>query len=446
MSASPFDSAMFRDLLGDREVQALFTDTAELRAMLLVWGALAKAQAAGGLIPADAADAIQRAAMEIQIDPAALRAETWQNAVPVPALAARFRAEMQAPEAAQFVHFGATSQDIIDTALALRLRQVLGLVEGRLRGLIGRLGALAEAEAGTPMLARTYGQAAVPTSFGAVVAGWGWPLVELLGEMDALRDQVLRVSLSGAAGTLSAMGPKGPDVRADLARGLGLADPGRSWHSDRSGLAALSAWATRVCGILSKFGADLCVLSRTEIGEVQLALGGASSTMPQKSNPVGPSVLGAIAAQVSGLNTVMQTALTHREQRDGAAWISEWMSLPQICIGLGRATALAAEIAQGIAAQPERMAGAIAATNGRIFAEALTFRLAREMPRPEAQAIVKALCTEDAPLQEAATARFPDLDLADIFDPAASLGTAPDEARAFAEKAAEVARESAGTS
>jgi 3-carboxy-cis,cis-muconate cycloisomerase len=444
MAASIYDSAMFRDLFQDRETAALFSDTAELRAMLLVWGALARAQSGIGLIPAEAADAIQRAAMEIQIDPAALSEETGRNAVVVPALAAAFRSEMKAPEEAQYVHFGATSQDIFDTALALRLRQVLVLAETRLTGLIGILGRLAYDHAETRMLARTYGQAAVVTSFGAVAASWGAPLIDALNELPALRGRVLRVSLSGAAGTLSAMGPEGPAVRAALAEGLGLTDPGHSWHSDRSGIAALSGWATRVTGSLGKMGADLCLLTRSELGEVNLGSGGGSSTMPQKSNPVGPSVLVAIASHVAGLNGVMQSGLVHREQRDGGAWIAEWMSLPQICLGLGRALSLGSEEAGSLAPVPEKMRASIDATGGAVFAEALTFRLARSLPRPDAQTLVKGLCArltdERTTLSELATREIVGHDLSGVFEPAAQMGTAPDEARAFAEAALRLAK------
>ena len=439
MSASTYDSAIFRDLMQDRETAALFSDTAELRAILLTWGALAIAQADAGLIPSDAADAIQRAALEIQVDPAALAAETGRNGVVVPALAAAFRAEMNAPDLAQYVHYGATSQDIIDTALALRLRQVLTLAETRLTGVVGTLGRMAAAHAETPMLARTYGQAAVVTSFGAVVAGWGAPLLDAVSELDAIRGRVLRVSLSGAAGTLSAMGPEGPAIRAGLARGLGLGDPGRSWHSDRSGLAALSGWATRLTGSLGKMGADLCLLARTGTAEVRLPAAGGSSTMPQKSNPVSQSVLVAIAANVAGLDHVMQSGLVHREQRDAGPWIAEWMSLPQICHGLGRSLALAGEVADGLEPDPARMRAAIDATGGAVFAEALTFRLARSLPRPDAQTLVEGLCArmaaEGASLPDLAAGEIVGHDLAGVFEPDAQLGTAPDEARAFAEAA-----------
>ena len=213
MPATPLDSAIYRDLLGDGEIAGLFTDNAELRAMLLVEGALAEAQAAQGLIPAESAEVIARAAREVQLDPAALAAATGRNAVPVPALVAAFRDALAAPEHAQYIHWGATSQDIMDTGLALRLRRVLEILEGRRAATLAALAGLAERHAELPMAARTYGQAATPTSFGAVVAGWGRPLIALRERGDALRPRLLQVSLGGAAGTLAAMGPEGPAVQ-----------------------------------------------------------------------------------------------------------------------------------------------------------------------------------------------------------------------------------------
>ena len=436
MPASAFDSAALRDLLSDRETAALFTDTAELRAMLLVWGALAQAQAQAGLIPETAARAIQRAAMEIQIDPAALAQATGQNAVVVPALVAQFRAEMKAPEHAQYLHFGATSQDIIDTGLALRLRQVIGLAETRLAALLRALGVLARDHAATVMAGRTYGQIATPITFGAQVAGWGAPLLRLHADLPRLRAGVAQVSLSGAAGTLSAMGPRGPEVRAALARGLGLADPEASWHTGRDGPAGLAAWICQVTQQLARIGEDLVTLTSSDVGEVRLPAAGASSTMPQKQNPVGPSVLVALGRLTLGLNQVMQGAAVHRQQRDAGAWIAEWLSLPQMCLALGRGLTLAGGLVPGLVPVPDRMARNLDDGSGLIFAEALSFRLARDMPRPEAQAEVKALCREvlakGGSLAARAAARWPDRDLGGAFDPAAQTGTAPEEARRFA--------------
>jgi 3-carboxy-cis,cis-muconate cycloisomerase len=437
MPASPLDSAIYRELFGDAEVARLFSDTAEVRAMLLVEGALAEVQGELGLIPETAARAIHRAAMELQIDPGALAAETGRNAVPVPALVAAFRAEMKAPEHAQFVHWGATSQDIMDTGLTLRLRKVLEIAEARVGAALTALATIAETHAETPMAARTYGQAATPTSFGAMAAGWGAPLLQLREELAALRPRLLVVSLGGAAGTLSAMGPQGPEIRARLAARLALGDPGASWHADRDRMAALAAWLTRLAGALGKMGEDLTLMSQTGIGEVDLGPGGGSSTMPQKANPVLPSLLVAIARQTAGLNGVMQGALVHRQNRDGAAWLTEWLTLPQMCILTARALAVAGELAGAVRPRHDRMAALIDDGTGLIFAEALTFALAARMPRPKAQEAVKALCREaqetGTPLRTLAERDFPG-DWAPVFDPARQMGVAPAEARAFAQR------------
>lgn len=444
MPATPYDSAIFRDLFGDAEIARLFTDSADIRAMLLVEGALAKAQGAAGLIPETAAAAIHRASLEVLIDPGALAAETGRNAVVVPALVTAFREAMQAPEHAQYVHWGATSQDIIDTALVLRLRQVLAIFETRMGDVLQALGRLAGDHAELPMVARTYGQAATVTSFGAVAAGWGRPLLRLRGAFGPVRDGVLAVSLAGAAGTLSAMGPAGPQVRARLAGELGLADPGASWHAERDRLTGLAAWITQVAAGLGKIGEDLILLTQSGIEEVRLDAAGASSTMPQKTNPVQPALLVGIARHLVALNGAMQGAALHRQQRDGAAWLTEWLTLPQMCLGLGRALAVAQDLAVSLSPDAARMRAAIDGGGGLIFAEALSFALARHMPRPQAQAEVKALCAtaraEAQPLSALAAARWPEFDLASVFDPARQMGTAPDEARAFAVLAAGTGR------
>ncbi len=204
MPASLAASAIYGALFNDPETSALFTDSAEVRAMMLVEGTLAKVQGALGLIPADAAAYLHRASFELQIDPAGLAAETAINGVPVPALIAAFGKVAQAPEMTQWLHWGATSQDIMDTALALRLKRLVDLWDRRLAGLAKALGQLAESHADVAMAARTYGQSATPTSFGAVVASWGHPILRHRARLGALKADLCQVSLSGAAGTLSA--------------------------------------------------------------------------------------------------------------------------------------------------------------------------------------------------------------------------------------------------
>ena len=432
MPAAAADSALYRHLLGDDETANLFTDSAEVRAMLLVEGILAKVQGDLGIIPLDSALFIDRASREVQIDPASLAKETATNGVPVPALVAAFRKAMEAPEHAQYIHWGATSQDIYETAQALRLRQVIALWDKRLAEIIAKLGALAEEHADLPMAARTYGQVATPTSFGAVIAGWGWPLIRHRARLAEVKGQLAVVSLGGAAGTLSAMGPEGPAVRAGLAKALMLQDPGHSWHAERDSIAAFGAVMSGIAGSLAKMGADLVIAAQSGIGEVAIAGAGGSSTMPQKQNPVGPSVLVALARQVTALSGALQGAAIHQQQRDGAAWFTEWLVLPQMAISTGRALALGLDLAGRIAPMPEAMAAGLDDGSGLINAEAYTFALARHMPRPEAQAIVKATCAKakaggpslGALLAEA----YPALDLS----AAGGLGEAPAEARAFA--------------
>lgn len=438
MPASPADSALYGQLLGDEEMSRLFSDDAEVRAMLQVEGALAAVQGALGVIPANAATFIARAAQDVQIDAAALGQDTATNGVPVPGLLAAFRAAAGAPDMMQYLHWGATSQDIVDTALALRLRQVMDLWETRLAALIRQLAEMADRHADLPMVGRTYGQNATPTSFGAVVAGWGWPLLTWQASLVNVRAAVLQVSLSGAAGTLSAMGADGPQVRAGLAQALGLADPGRSWHADRSSMAQLSGLMAGLAGSLGKLGEDLLLLTQSGLDEVSLGGGGASSTMPQKHNPVAPSVLVALSRQAIGLSAILQGASLHRQQRDGAAWFTEWLVLPQMCISLGRMLGLSIDLLATLSPDAAAMRLQLEGGQGLIHAEALSFFLTAQMPRPEAQALVKALCTEAAAtgrtLASVAEVRLPGVDLSPVFlNP--GLGQAPAEARAFAARA-----------
>lgn len=436
MAASVFSSELYCRLFPAGDAGKLFTDSAELRAMLLVEGALAKVQGDMGLIPSEAAAYIHRASMEIPLDPGALAAATGTNGVTVPGLVAAFRKEMKAPEFAQYVHWGATSQDIMETGQTLRLRQYLSLLETSLTQMLTDLGALAETHADLPMPGRTYGQHATPVTFGATVAHWGAPLLDLLAELPALRDRTLLVSLSGAAGTGAAFGPQAAQLRADLAKALNLKDPERSWHADRGPMLALAGWLTRLCTALGKLGEDLILLTQTGISEVTLGAAGGSSTMPQKQNPVQPSAIVALARLVIGLNATLQGAGLHRQDRDGAAWFTEWLTLPQLCLAAASALEHGKSLAATLGPNPDAMHTALTSTLDLIHAEALSFRLAAHMPRPEAQAAVKTLCkqagADNAPLSTLARAAYPELDLGDIFDPAQQTGQAPTEARAFA--------------
>ncbi|MCU4653326.1 lyase family protein [Roseibacterium sp. SDUM158016] len=438
MSVSPFDSALHRELFGDAEIARLFSDTAEVRAMMLVLGALAKAQGAAGTIPEVSGAFLHRAMMEAQVDPAGLAQATGANGVTVPGLVAALRKALDAPEHAQYLHWGATSQDIQDSALMLRMRQALMLIEARIGAALTALADLAEAHAETLQAARTYGQVATPSSFGALAAAWGGPLLRLLDRLEALRPRCLCVSLSGAAGTASMLGADPAALRASVAVGLGLSDPGGSWHASRDRIGEIAGWLADLSTACGKAGGDLVILTRSELGEVRLPGAGASSTMPQKQNPVAPSLLVALARFAPPQAAILQGAALHAEARDGAAWFAEWLTLPPLTAAAAKSVAVLGEIARGLEADAGTMAARAGDPLGLIHAEALSFALAAGMPRAEAQALVKALAAEaretGTPLPALVSRERPGFGLPDLAPPGV-LGTAPAEARAFARSA-----------
>ncbi|MBB06361.1 MAG: 3-carboxy-cis,cis-muconate cycloisomerase [Pseudooceanicola sp.] len=436
MAGTVHDSAIYHKLFDAGDASRLFTDSAEVRAMLIVEGALAKAQGSLGIIPELSAAAIHRATLEIPLDPGTLGGPAASNGVPVPGLVAAFRTEMQAPEHAQYLHWGATSQDIVDTGLMLRLRQLLSLIEDGLRETLRDLATLARDHADQAMAGRTYGQYATPVSFGSVVAGWGHPLLDCLDELESLRASSLWVSLAGAAGTGAVWGNEAPALRKALADQLGLRDPGRNWHADRGPVMRIAAWLTRVAVALGKMGEDLVLMAQSGVGEIRLGASGGSSTMPQKQNPVQPSVLIAVARQIVGLNGTLQGAGMARQERDGAAWFTEWLVLPQLCLSAAAAVQTARALAPGLSPARDAMAAVFDRSQGLMQAEALSFHLAAQMPRPEAQAEVKRLCkaviASGGTLQDAAREAYPEVDLSPVFDHDGQMGDAPDQARAFA--------------
>lgn len=437
MAGSVFDSPLHAKLFPAGDMGRLFTDTAEVRAMMLVEGSLAKVQGTLGIIPEISAAAIHRASLELQIDPSGLGTATGQNGVSIPGLVAEFRKLMQAPEHAQYLHFGATSQDITDTALMLRVRQLLALQENGLKTLVRDLATLARDHATTPMVARTYGQSATLTSFGATVAVWGHMLADLMDALPALRDDVLWVSLSGAAGTGSVLGPNPDEVRQHLAAAVGLRDPKRSWHADRGPILRLAAWQTQLAAGLGKIAQDVWIMTQSGMKTVTLGAKGGSSTMPQKENPVQPSAIIALANMASGLNATLTQAAQHREARDGAAWFTEWMALPQLCLTAGSALTISGTMIVGLAPNTEAMAVQIAETHDMIMAEAVTFALAKTMPRPDAAALLKEAVqqamSQGMGLLKIVQSRFPDLDMTQ-FEPQHQLGAAPNLARGFADR------------
>lgn len=437
MAASVFTSELYHRLFPVGEIGRLFTDSAEIRALLLVEGALAKVQGQMGLIPEISGAYIHRSSMETQIDPGNLAVATGTNGVAVPGLVAAFRKEMQAPEHAQYAHWGATSQDISDTGQMLRLRQYLNHIDTGLTQLLRALGTLAQTHADLVMPGRTYGQHATPTTFGTTVARWGAPLLDLKNTLETLRSQVLWVSLSGASGTGAAFGQRAAELRAALAEALGLRDPGRTWHTDRSPILILAAWLSQLAAGLGKMAEDLILLTQTGIGEVTLGASGSSSTMPQKQNPVQPSAIVALSRHTIGLNATLQGAALHRQDRDGAAWFTEWLCLPPLCLSTAAALSQATSLASALQPNSASIAQNLAQDQGLLQAEALSFHLAQSLPRPAAQTAVKSLCTQSAKtgasLSDLARTAYPEMNFDGVFDPTHHTGNAPQEARDFAQ-------------
>jgi 3-carboxy-cis,cis-muconate cycloisomerase len=387
MSVSPFDSGLLGPLLGDAETARLFSDEAAIEAMIRVERALALAQALVGIVPAAAAQTIDRLLAGAVVPPERLAEATARAGVPVPALLAELRALLP-PEAAHWLHWGATSQDVVDTALALRLAAALDLLDARLDALLSALDAAAERWSDLPMAGRTRSQAAAPIAFGARCRAWGAPLTELRADLASLRPRVARVQLGGSVGTNPIIAPHGPDVGVRLAAELGLADAS-PWHTNRAGLAAFGSWCAAVAAATAKMAGDLVLMGRTESGGARAGAGGGSSTMPQKSNPVTAETVVALARYAAPLAAAMHLATIHAEERDGSAWMVEWLALPQLVLCAEGSLRHGVELATSLAPSPARMRAILDLGGGAAMAEAATFLLAADMPRHEAEATVK---------------------------------------------------------
>lgn len=437
MALCPLDSALCGGQFGDPEIGALFSDTAEIAAMIRVEAALALAQARCGVIPAQAAAAIEEAidaalrrfAVEESPDggglpqaltPAALGPATAAAGVAAPALVAALRGLLP-PEAAHWLHWGATSQDIADTALILRLRAALDLIAGRLDALIATLADLAEAHAGALMAGRTRSQIAAPITFGLRAGQWIQPLADARESLAALRPRLLKVQFGGAVGANAAVAPHGPAIMAALAMDLDLA-PCPPWHTARGPLNDCAHWCAGLCGALAKMAGDLMLMGRAEIAEAQAGAGGGSSTMPQKSNPVAAETVLALARYAAALSAA-QNASVHAEERDGAAWSLEWLTLPQTVVAAGACLRHAQDLADTLTIDATAMRANLDLGGGGAMAEAASFALAAQMPRAEAQALLKAAVREAATGGETLAAVLirrapPGVDWAAALDPA----------------------------
>ncbi|TRC94519.1 3-carboxy-cis,cis-muconate cycloisomerase [Mesorhizobium sp. WSM4303] len=342
MTVSPFDHPLLSGLLGDEEAARYFSADAEIAAMLDFERALAEAEAESGIIGKDAAAAIVAVLSSYKPDTARLRAGVAKDGVIVPELVRQLKAAVGAPHETS-VHFGATSQDVVDTGLVLRLRRVIDHLDLLLIENIVRLTALEERFGGRTLTGMTRMQVAIPIKVSDRVAAWRAPLQRHQQRLSQQSRRLLVVQFGGAAGTLEKFGDKGPAVRAALAAKLGLGDAPQ-WHSQRDALAEFASLLSLITGSLGKFGQDIALMAQAG-SEIMLSGGGGSSAMPHKQNPVKAEALVALArfnaTQLSG----MHQALAHEQERSGAAWTLEWLLLPQMAVATAAALRLAAELA-----------------------------------------------------------------------------------------------------
>ncbi|EGP56078.1 3-Carboxy-Cis,Cis-Muconate Lactonizing Enzyme [Agrobacterium tumefaciens F2] len=348
MSLSPFEHPFLSGLFGDSEIVELFSARADIDAMVRFETALAQAEAEAGIFADDVAVAIASGLSEFAADMTALRHGVAKDGVVVPELIRQMRAAV-AGQAADKVHFGATSQDVIDTSLMLRLKMAAEIIATRLGHLIDTLGDLASRDGHKPLTGYTRMQAAIGITVADRAAGWIAPLERHLLRLETFAQNGFALQFGGAAGTLEKLGDNAGAVRADLAKRLGLADRPQ-WHNQRDGIAEFGNLLSLVTGTLGKFGQDIALMA--ELGsEIRLSGGGGSSAMPHKQNPVNAETLVTLARFNAVQISALHQSLVHEQERSGAGWMLEWLTLPQMVTATG--TSLL--VAERLAAQIDRL-------------------------------------------------------------------------------------------
>ncbi|WP_330255791.1 lyase family protein [Nocardia sp. NBC_00565] len=418
---------LFDPLFGATAVGAALSDRAWITALLDVEAALARAEAELGVIEPGHADVIDVTAKQLadRIDPAELGQAAVAGGNPVIPLVGQLRAACAAagvPAAA--VHKGATSQDISDTALMLLARRAGVLVITDLRAAADAAAALARTHRDTPMAARTLGQQALPTTFGALAATWCAGLDRAAGGLTAVLAE-LPVQFGGAAGTLAALHPNGLAVATELAAALGLADQGIPWHAERTRIGELAAVLGVAAGAIAKTATDIIALAATEIGEVAEDAPGGSSAMPHKRNAIAAITARAAARRVPGLVADALGSMDHELQRAAGAWHAEWETITDLLRLTGGAAHRSAQSLTGLHVYPAAMARNLAVTKGLLLAERVTGALSAHTD--DAREIVTAAAIKENPelaTDPAITAYLGPDRLHELLDPADYLGHA----------------------
>ena len=377
----------------------VFSDRGRLQGILDFEAGLARAQASVGILPAEAAAAITGQCRAELFDIAALAQATalaGNAAIPVVNELTRLVAAVN-PTAARYVHWGATSQDAMDTGLVLQLRQGLDLIEADADHLCNALARLAAVHKETPMAGRTWLQHAAPTTFGLKVAGWLCAIARHLDRMRAVRPRALVLQLGGAVGTLAALGDHAEKTAALLAEELHLEPPEIPWHAHRDRLIEVAAMLGLVVGTFGKMARDIALMSQSEIAEVAepSAPGrGSSSSMPQKNNPVGCATVLAAAKRIPALVCVLFASMPQEHERGLGSWQAEWETLPEIFLLTSGALATMRHIIAGLRVDAGRMRANLDATRGQIFAETVSTALAPIVGHAAAHKLVERACRQ----------------------------------------------------
>jgi 3-carboxy-cis,cis-muconate cycloisomerase len=399
MPVNPADSPILGTLYGSDAMRAVFDETAYFRRMLDVEAALARVQGRMGVIPADAAEAIIAAAKVENLRTEDLAASARNVGYPVVGLVSGLA--KAAGEAGGWTHWGATTQDIMDTATVLQVRDGFDLIETELRAILTALASQADKYRNVVMAGRTHLQQALPVTFGLKCAIWAMPFLSHLERLKQLRGRVELVEFAGAAGTLASLGDRGIAIMEALAADLGLGAPLAPWHVCRDALAEAVGLLGLISGSLAKIATDIILLAQTEVGEVAepyVAGRGQSSTMPQKRNPIASEYILAAARMVQGLVPVMLGAMAQDHERATGPWQAEALVLPQAFVLTHGALLHTRAIADGMVVDAGRMRANLDLTHGLIVSEAVMMGLAPMIGRGEAHHVVKHAC--DAALAE----------------------------------------------
>ena len=391
------DSRLHARLLGDPELMGRFGGRAQLQAMLDVEAALAEAEAEAGVVSAACVAPIRAAADADLYDRAQIAREAAEAGNAVIPVVRHLTARVAAtdPDAARYVHWGATSQDILDTGLVLQLRAAVPAVAGHLRRAERAAAGLARRYADATMAGRTWLQQATPITFGLKAAGWTDALGRTRRQVETALDRALVLQLGGAAGTLAALGTRGLAVTDALAARLDLQPAATPWHAHRDRFVHLGCALGVATGAAGKIARDLSLLAQTEVGEVaERAAGGrgGSSTMPQKRNPVSASVALAAAGRTPGLVATLLGAMVQEHERGLGGWQVEWDALPELVLVAGGGIRATAEALDTLAVDTDRMRANLDASGGGLLAEAVAMTLAESIGKHEAHACVGAAC------------------------------------------------------